>query len=56
MLMATRRGVVKKVRISEFANAQTRGIVAIHLDQGDGLVPRALTAGKDEVVFVTRKG
>ena len=56
VLMATRKGVVKKVKISEFTNARTRGIVAINLDQGDGLVRAQLTGGKDEVVFVTRKG
>jgi DNA gyrase subunit A len=56
VLMATRQGVVKKVKISEFTNARTRGIVAIKLDQGDGLVRAILTSGKDEVVLVTRKG
>jgi len=56
VLMATRQGVVKKVKISEFANAKTRGIVAIKLDQGDGLVTALLTSGRDEVVLVTRKG
>ncbi len=56
VLMATRQGVVKKVKISEFANAKTRGIVAIKLDQGDGLVTALLTSGSDEAVLVTRKG
>jgi DNA gyrase subunit A len=56
VLMATRQGVVKKVKISEFANAKTRGIVAIKLDSGDALVTAQLTSGKDEVVLVTRKG
>ena len=56
VLMATHQGVVKKVAISEFTNAKTRGIVAIKLDQGDGLVAANLTSGKDEVVLVTRKG
>jgi len=56
VLMATRQGVVKKVTISEFTNARTRGIVAIRLDQGDSLVTALLTSGKEEVVLVTRKG
>ncbi len=56
VFMATRQGVVKKVAISEFANAKTRGIVAIKLDQGDGLVAAQLTSGSDQVVLVTRKG
>jgi DNA gyrase subunit A len=56
VLMATRQGVVKKVKISDFARAKTRGIVAIRLDQGDGLVTALLTSGAEEVVLVTRKG
>ena len=56
VLMATRQGVVKKVAISEFTNARTRGIVAINLDEGDHLVTALLTSGKNEVVLVTRKG
>jgi DNA gyrase subunit A len=56
VFMATRMGVVKKVPISDFANAKTRGIVAIRLDQGDGLVAARLTSGSDEMVLVTRKG
>ncbi len=56
VLMATRQGVVKKVAISDFTNARTRGIVAIRLDKGDSLVTALLTSGKDEVVLVTRKG
>jgi DNA gyrase subunit A len=56
VLMATRQGVVKKVKISDFANAKTRGIVAIKLDQGDSLVTALLTSGQVEVMLVTRKG
>ncbi len=56
VFMATRKGVVKKVAISDFANAKARGIVAIKLDQGDGLVTAQLTSGKNEIVLVTRKG
>jgi DNA gyrase subunit A len=55
-LMATRQGVVKKVKISEFANARTRGKIAIKLDRGDSLVTALLTSGADEVVLVTRMG
>ncbi|GMO57140.1 MAG: DNA topoisomerase (ATP-hydrolyzing) subunit A [Treponemataceae bacterium] len=54
--MATFGGVVKKVAVTEFKNAKTRGITAIHLDEGDRLVSSALTHGKDELVLVTRRG
>jgi DNA gyrase subunit A len=56
LFMSTARGVVKKVRISEFSNAKTRGIIAINLDAGDKLVSALLTCGSDEVVLISRKG
>ncbi|MCL2092864.1 MAG: DNA topoisomerase (ATP-hydrolyzing) subunit A [Treponema sp.] len=56
LLMGTARGVVKKARVSEFANARTRGIIAIRLDEGDRLVSALLTEGQDEVVLISRKG
>lgn len=56
LLMGTLRGVVKKVAISDFVNARTRGIIAIHLDEGDKLVSACLTGGADEVMLITRMG
>ncbi|GHU66749.1 DNA gyrase subunit A [Spirochaetia bacterium] len=56
IFMGTARGVVKKVKTSEFSNAKTRGIIAIRLDEGDKLVSALLTGGKDEVVLISRRG
>jgi DNA gyrase subunit A len=56
LFMGTARGVVKKAAVSEFSNAKTRGIIAIHLDEGDRLVSALLTGGSDEVVLISRKG
>jgi len=56
LLMGTLRGVVKKVATSDFANAKTRGIIAIYLDEGDRLVSACLTRGTDEAVLITRRG
>ena len=56
VFMGTSRGVVKKVKTSEFANAKTRGIIAINLDDGDKLVSALLTKGSDEVVLISRRG
>jgi len=56
IFMGTARGVVKKVQTVEFANAKTRGIIAINLDEGDSLVSALLTTGTDEIVLITRKG
>jgi DNA gyrase subunit A len=54
--MTTLKGVVKKVKTSDFANARTRGILAINLDKGDKLVSAMLTGGSGDLVLVTRKG
>jgi DNA gyrase subunit A len=56
VLMGTARGVVKKVKTSEFSNAKTRGVIAIKLDDGDKLVSALLTKGSDEVVLISRRG
>ncbi len=56
MLMATAGGIVKKVPFTEFANAKTRGVLAIRLKEGDKLVSAILTEGKDDIVLITRRG
>ncbi|MCL2833150.1 MAG: DNA topoisomerase (ATP-hydrolyzing) subunit A [Treponema sp.] len=56
LFMGTARGVVKKVKTSEFSNAKTRGIIAVHLDEGDRLVSALLTGGQDEIVLISKRG
>lgn len=56
LFMTTAAGVVKKVQTSQFANAKTRGIIAIRLDDGDKLVSAMLTSGNDELLFISRRG
>ena len=56
VLMATTNGVVKKTALSDFANAKTKGVIAIRLDGGDKLVSAILTVGKNDVFFVSRRG
>jgi DNA gyrase subunit A len=56
LFMGTARGIVKKIKISEFANARTRGVYAVNLDEGDKLVSALLTGGGDEVMLISRQG
>jgi len=56
LFLATRHGVVKKVRSSEFSRAKTRGIAAINLQDGDSVMTAMLTSGGDELFVVTRHG
>ena len=56
IFMATEKGIVKKCATTEFANAKTRGIIALRLKDGDKLVSSILTSGQDEIMLVTRRG
>ena len=63
LFMVTERGVVKKVRTSDFSNARRRGVIAINLDPeedgngpGDHLVAAMLTDGKRDVVLMAASG
>jgi len=56
IFMATRRGIVKKVKTSDFTNARTRGIIALNLSSNDRLMSSVLTDGKNEVILISRSG
>jgi DNA gyrase subunit A len=56
IFMATRKGIVKKVRTSDFANARTRGIIALNLLPGDKLMSAVLTGGENEIILISRGG
>jgi DNA gyrase subunit A len=56
VMMATRRGVVKKTDLMEFANIRSTGINAIEIDQGDELIDIRLTDGGNHVLLNTRRG
>jgi DNA gyrase subunit A len=54
--MATRRGRVKRIALSEFASVRPSGLIAIKLDGDDRLGWVCLTKGKDHVLLVTHGG
>jgi DNA gyrase subunit A len=56
LLMATRRGVVKKTELAAYANPRAGGIIGLTLDEADALIGVRLTAGQDEVFLATRQG
>ncbi len=55
-LMATRRGRVKRIPLSEFASVRPSGLIAINLADGDELRWVRLTDGDCEVIMVTEQG
>jgi DNA gyrase subunit A len=56
LLMATRRGVVKKTELTAYANPRAGGIIGLTLDEGDELIAVRLLSGRDEVFLATRHG
>ena len=56
ILMGTRFGVAKKVRLNDFINAKVRGVKAIILDEGDELAQSVFVNEEDDVMLVTREG
>jgi DNA gyrase subunit A len=55
-IMATLKGRLKRVALSEFASVRPSGLIAIGLDEGDELGWVRLTHGQDEVILVTELG
>ncbi len=56
LLMATRKGQVKKTELSAYGNPRNGGIKAIKIDEGDDLVDVLITNGTDEVLLATDDG
>ncbi len=56
LVMATRRGGIKRTPLSAFASARSRGIAAMKLKKGDELVSAKVMMPGEEIILVTRKG
>ena len=56
VVMATRRGVVKKTRLSQFSHPRRGGIRAINIDKGDELIDAAITDGGHDILLAKRLG
>ena len=56
LVMVTRRGVVKRTKLSAFNNVRKAGLIAVDLDEGDYLAHVLVTDGSGELIFSTRKG
>jgi DNA gyrase subunit A len=56
LVFLTRAGLVKRTRLSEFANIRAGGIIAISLRPGDELLDVRLSTGTSDVVLATAGG
>ena len=56
LFMATKRGIVKKVQLSEFKSITRKGIIAIKLDKNDDLIGVKFTEGERNIIMGTKMG
>ena len=56
LIMATKKGTVKKTELMAYSNPRKGGIVAITLDQNDELINVELTDGEQQIILATKNG
>jgi DNA gyrase subunit A len=56
LVMITRRGVIKKTSLREFANIRRSGLNAVGLDENDELLGVDLSDGSDDIILGTKDG
>lgn len=54
LIMATKTGLIKKTKISEFENLRASGLIAIRLKSDDQLVSVHPTTGDDHIILLTK--
>jgi len=56
LFFATKKGLVKKVKLEAFANLRRNGLIAIKIKDEDELIWVKPTTGKDEIQLITAEG
>ncbi|MDY3017491.1 DNA gyrase subunit A [Blautia sp.] len=56
LVMATRKGLVKKTPIQDYANVRKIGLAAISLREDDELIEVKVTNNKKDIILVTKDG
>ncbi|MCQ2609543.1 MAG: hypothetical protein MJ151_01965 [Lachnospiraceae bacterium] len=52
LLLATKKGLIKKIELKEFANVRQNGIKALGIKDGDTLIAAKITSGKEDVFLI----
>jgi DNA gyrase subunit A len=56
LLIATKRGMVKKTPFREYDSSRREGIIALNLRDGDEVVRVRPTSGNDDILLISKKG
>jgi DNA gyrase subunit A len=55
LVLATKHGLVKKTKLTDFDSNRAGGVIAINLRDDDELIDAALISGDDDLLLVSRK-
>ena len=56
LIMATKKGIIKKIKLSEFNSVRVNGIKAINIKDDDELIACKVSEGKDDILLITKQG
>ncbi len=56
ILLATKKGVVKKTLLSEFSSLRKKGVYAINIDDGDEVIAARVVRAGEQIMLFTRNG
>jgi DNA gyrase subunit A len=56
VVMATKRGLVKKTKLSAYSHPRATGIAALRINEGDELIGVRVTTGKQDIFLSTKRG
>jgi DNA gyrase subunit A len=56
LIMATRKGTVKRTELGQFRTVRRNGLLAITLDEGDELAWVKVSNGDEDIILVTKRG
>lgn len=56
VVLASKKGLVKKTDLMEYSNPRASGIVATKIEEGDAVVSVKLTTGKEDIFITTLEG
>ncbi len=56
LVIATKKGIIKKTVLSSYGNPRRSGIVAISLDEGDSVIDASITDGSQDIILAKRQG
>ncbi len=56
LVFATKNGLIKKSKLSEFEKVQKNGLRALNIKDGDQLIAAKITNGSDDIFLITKNG